>query len=413
MRSSALVGTSASTDHGTGGASPAAPPEVAAPFLSIRGLSKRLGRAQALLDVQLEARTDELLVVLGPTGAGKTTLLRAIAGLERPDAGSILIEGRDVTAADPAERDVALVFQNFSLYPRWTVRRNLEFPLRAPGRRVPEAEIQRRVGWAAELLKISRLLDREASRLSGGEMQRVAIGRAIVRRPRLFLMDEPLTNLDAKLREALRVELVELRRELKTPMVFVTHDQAEALSMADRIVVLSEGRILQTGSPREIYERPISPVVALQLGQPAINLMRVHRVAGRWVAPDGTPLMPAESAGPSERLLGIRPENIQLHGIEAEGQGGTGPVGAKVEIVEYVGPTTTLLCAWAGAHVHIVVPRRGTIRPGDRILPRIDAARAVLFDVDSEPVHRPSRLPPRLPSSSSSFAAISSKGDSA
>ena len=223
--------------------------------------------------IDLDAGRDELLVVLGPTGAGKTTLLRTIAGLEQPDAGTITMAGRDVTALDPASRDVALVFQNFSLYPRWSVRRNLEFPLRAPGRNIPEAEIQSRIAWAADLLRITRYLDREASRLSGGEMQRVAIGRAIVRRPRLFLMDEPLTNLDAKLREALRVELVELRRELKTPMVFVTHDQAEALSMADRIVVLSEGRILQTGAPREIYERPASPVVALQLGQPAINLL--------------------------------------------------------------------------------------------------------------------------------------------
>jgi multiple sugar transport system ATP-binding protein len=378
----AFVGANGSADNGDlagagpDGLSPAALPAATAPFLRIRGLSKRLGRTQALLGIDIEARADELLVVLGPTGAGKTTLLRAIAGLEQPDAGSIIMAGHDVTALDPAARDVALVFQNFSLYPRWSVRRNLEFPLRAPGRNIPEAEIQRRIGWAAELLKMERFLEREASRLSGGEMQRVAIGRAIVRRPRLFLMDEPLTNLDAKLREALRVELVELRRELKTPMVFVTHDQAEALSMADRIVVLSEGRVLQTGTPRQIYERPVSPVVALQLGQPAINLLRARRVDSHWVAADGTPLMHAESAGPDERLLGIRPEDILPHGGLPGGGAGHEAV---VEIVEYIGPTTTLLCAWAGAHVHIVVPRRGTYRPGDRIFPRINDARAVLF----------------------------------
>ncbi len=396
-----------------GAAEPASFPAATAPFLRIRGLSKRLGRTQALLDVDMEARADELLVVLGPTGAGKTTLLRTIAGLEQPDAGSIAMAGSDVTALDPAARDVALVFQNFSLYPRWSVRRNLEFPLRAPGRKIPEAEIQRRIGWAAELLKITRFLDREASRLSGGEMQRVAIGRAIVRRPRLFLMDEPLTNLDAKLREALRVELVELRRELKTPMVFVTHDQAEALSMADRIVVLSEGRVLQTGTPRQIYERPVSPVVALQLGQPAINLLRVRRVDGHWVAANGTPLMPADSSGPGEQLLGIRPEDISPGNDRGEamradqgeptradrgeptrddrGEPTRDDQGeprrddhapeAVVKIVEYIGPTTTLLCDWAGAHVHIVIPRRGTFRPGDRIRPRINAARAVFFDV--------------------------------
>jgi multiple sugar transport system ATP-binding protein len=374
-------------NDGAEAASLVARPAATEPFLSLRGLSKRLGATQALLDIRLEAHSDELLVVLGPTGAGKTTLLRTIAGLERPDAGSIMMAGQDVTASDPAQRDVALVFQNFSLYPRWSVRRNLEFPLRAPGRSLPEAEIQRRVGWACELLKISRFLDRDAARLSGGEMQRVAIGRAIVRRPRLFLMDEPLTNLDAKLREALRVELVDLRRELKTPMVFVTHDQAEALSMADRIVVLSEGRILQTGTPGDIYERPASPVVALQLGQPAINLLQVRRVGGHWVAASGgQPLMPAAAGGPDERLLGVRPEDIRLEGAPTDGDPAAGTTEAVVEIVEYLGPTTTLLCAWAGTHIHVVIPRRGTLRPGDRIRPRIDAARAVLFDADSGPV---------------------------
>lgn len=404
MTSGALAGTIESAP------SAAPPPAVAAPFLRVRGLSKRLGRTQVLRDIDLEAHADELLVVLGPTGAGKTTLLRTLAGLEEADTGSILMAGEDVTALDPAARDAALVFQNFSLYPRWTVKQNLEFPLRAPGRRVSEAEIQRRVGWAAELLKITRLLDREASRLSGGEMQRVAIGRAIVRRPRLFLMDEPLTNLDAKLREALRVELVELRRELRTPMVFVTHDQAEALSMADRIVVLSEGRVLQTGTPREIYERPCSPVVALQLGQPAINLLRVRRVDGHWVAGDGTPLIPAEPAGADERLIGIRPEDIILQGTEAEDPRAEQTRDAVVQIVEYIGPTTTLLCSWAGAHVHVVVPRRSTIRPGDRVLLRIHAARAVLFDADSDP--HPCRALPRSAPSLSSLSALPSKGDS-
>jgi multiple sugar transport system ATP-binding protein len=343
---------------------------------------KRLGRIDALRGIDLEVRPDELLVVLGPTGAGKTTLLRTIAGLEHPDAGTISLGGQDVTASDPASRDIALVFQNFSLYPRWTVRKNLEFPLRAPGRNVPEEEIRRRIGWAAEILHITRYLDREPSRLSGGEMQRVAIGRAIVRRPRLFLMDEPLTNLDAKLREALRVELVELRRELKTPMVFVTHDQAEALSMADRIVVLSEGKILQVGTPREIYDRPASPVVALQLGQPAINLLPVRRDNGSWRAADGTPLMRADAAGTGQRLLGIRPEHIALLGGDASAEG-------VVRVVEHTGPTTTLLVDWLGSHVHILVPRRATVRPGDRIRPRIDAARALLFDTVELPKEKP------------------------
>jgi multiple sugar transport system ATP-binding protein len=351
-------------------------PRVApAPFLVARGLSKRFGAIQALEGIELEVAADELLVVLGPTGAGKTTLLRTIAGLEQPDRGILTMGGRDVTQMGPAARDVALVFQNFSLYPRWTVRQNLEFPLRAPGRNIPAEEIQRRIAWAGELLNITRYLDREASRLSGGEMQRVAIGRAIVRRPRLFLMDEPLTNLDAKLREALRVELVQLRRELATPMIFVTHDQAEALSMADRIVVLSEGRILQQGTPREIYERPVSPVVALQLGQPKINLLSVRRELGQWLAADGTALLAADDTGPTERLLGVRPEDISLDGNESSP--------GVVRIVEYIGPTTTLLVDWAGEHVHIVVPRRAALQPGDKVQPRIDAARAVFFEPEA------------------------------
>jgi multiple sugar transport system ATP-binding protein len=372
---------------------PAVLPGAAPPFLAARGIFKRFGEAQALEGIDLELGADELLVVLGPTGAGKTTLLRTIAGLEQPDRGILTMDGSDVTRLAPAARDVAFVFQNFSLYPRWTVRENLEFPLRAPGRNVSDAEVRRRIEWAAKLLNITHYLDRSASRLSGGEMQRVAIGRAIVRRPRLFLMDEPLTNLDAKLREALRVELVQLRRELATPMIFVTHDQAEALSMADRIVVLSEGRILQQGTPREIYERPASPVVALQLGQPKINLLRVRRDRGQWLGADGTALLAADGTGPAERVLGIRPEDIALDGDSSVG---------TVRIVEYIGPTTTLLVDWAGEHVHIVVPCRSELHPGDSVLPRIDAARAMFFDPEapggspgSEPEMPLARVSPR------------------
>lgn len=223
------------------------------PFLVLKDVSKRFEKREVLRSVDLEVMSDELVVVLGPTGAGKTTLLRTIAGLEKPEIGAIGMDGQDVTHLPPASRDIALVFQNFSLYPDWTVRKNMEFPLQAPGRRLAQSEIDDRVAWAASVLRIGHLLAKTSTHLSGGEMQRVAIGRAIVRRPRMFLMDEPLTNLDAKLRESLRVELVALRRELKTPMLFVTHDQIEALSMGDRIVVLSEGRILKSGMPEEIY----------------------------------------------------------------------------------------------------------------------------------------------------------------
>src|SRR4051812_34804178 len=323
-------------------------------FLQIRGLTKRFGKNETLRDASLHVNRDELLVVLGPTGAGKTTLLRTVAGLEAPDAGSIEMAGEDVTRAAPAARDVSLVFQNFSLYPDRSVRKNIEFPLRAPGRNMSPQQIRERVTWAAEILKISHLLDRPATRLSGGEMQRVAIGRATVPRPRIFLMDEPLTNLDAKLREALRVELVMLRRELKTPMIFVTHDQAEAMSMADRIVVLSEGRILQTGTPGQIYRQPVSPEVARQLGQPAINLI------------------PASKLGidPVTATVGVRPEDIAPTGGSSE---------ATVKVVENMGPTRVLLVQWLDQEVRILTDKGLTVAVGDRLFPRINRDRAVVW----------------------------------
>lgn len=334
-------------------------------FLELIGIRKNFGPVQALAGVDLQVGEDELLVILGPTGAGKTTLLRSIAGLESPDGGSVHMAGVDITAASPAERDVALVFQNFSLYPEWTVRRNLEFPLRAPGRNVPEAEIRTRIDWAAGLLRIGDLLDRPAARLSGGQMQRVAIGRAIVRRPRLFLMDEPLTNLDAKLRETLRVELAVLRRALKTPMVYVTHDQAEALSMGDRIAVLDGGRILQTGTPEDIYRRPASPVVARQLGQPRINLCPVEARDGCWCAADGTRLHPAEAVG--HATLGVRPEDLRL---------GDGPLAGTVRVVEACGPHHILVIAAAGMEWHAIA-EAGGLQPGATL--RLSIARAVAW----------------------------------
>jgi len=343
---------------------------VEEPFLILENITKRFGRVQALRSVSLDVGANELVVVLGPTGAGKTTLLRTIAGLEAPQDGTVRIAGEDVTRRSPAGRDVALVFQDFSLYPNWTARRNLEFPLRAPGRNLTQAQIDERVAWAADLLKIAPLLDRKSQQLSGGEMQRLAIGRAIVRRPRVFLMDEPLTNLDAKLREALRVELARLRRELETPMIYVTHDQTEALSMADRIIVLSEGRILQIGTPQEVYRRPASPVVARQLGQPAINLLNVTRSGSVWVSESGTPVAPAGDETETEMILGVRAEDIAPSGGKHAG---------TIRVVEEMGPTKTLLVDWAGCDIHIVAPVTLSVSPGDAIFPRVDPARIVLW----------------------------------
>jgi multiple sugar transport system ATP-binding protein len=348
---------------------------VTAPALEVRGLVKRFGSRVALSGVDLSLAPSEFLVVLGPTGAGKTTLLRAIAGIESPDGGQILIDGRDGARLAPAERDVALVFQNFSLYPTRTVRANLEFPLRAPGRGLSPAEIAERVESAASLLHIERLLERPARALSGGEMQRVAIGRAIVRRPKLFLMDEPLSNLDAKLREELRVELRELTRRLAIATVWVTHDQTEALSMADRIAVLDAGRVLQTGAPDELYARPASARVARQLGTPRINVVSAQLDGGWWSA-NGARIARARSDAPARATLGIRPEAIDLDG---------GDSSAEVELVEDLGPVQLVLARWAGFEVGILADRSRTIRRGERVHPRVREDQIVVWPLD--PLH--------------------------
>ena len=343
------------------------------PFLHLSGVDKSHGATRALSGVDMAVGPDELLVVLGPTGAGKTTLLRVIAGLDPSDAGTVLMDGVDVTDWEPAGRDVAFVFQHFALYPDWSVRRNLEFPLRAPGRNLGEREIADRVQWAAELLHIQGLLERPSERLSGGEMQRVAIGRCIVRRPRLFLLDEPLTNLDAKLRETLRVELALLRRTLAIPMVYVTHDQAEALSMADRIAVLSDGKILQVGTPEEVYNRPQSPQVARQLGQPAVNVFRVCARSGHWHVGNKGVLAESRAEEGVPASAGVRPEHIEPRG---------GGEDAMVRIVEDAGPTWVLRVDWLGQEVRLIAGKEESYRPGQRIQPRVDPGRVIVWDCE-------------------------------
>jgi multiple sugar transport system ATP-binding protein len=339
-------------------------------FLEVRDVRKRFGSVEALCGVSLELDRDELLAVLGPTGAGKTTLLRVLAGLEAPDSGTVRMDGQGLLGMPPAARDIALVFQNFSLYPDWTVRRNLEFPLRAPGRRETARDIAERVRWAADLLQVGHLLDRPAARLSGGEMQRVAIGRAIVRRPKLFLFDEPLSNLDAKLRESLRVELAELRRRLRVPMVYVTHDQAEALSMGDRVAVLGQGAILQTGSPEEVYRHPVSPEVAAQVGQPPINVVEVESRAGWWTTAEGTRVASGAPAEGEKARAGVRPEDWSLTGGETAG---------RVRVVEHLGAVKVVLAAWAGTRIRILVPADTAVAPGDEVRPRVSPGKAVLW----------------------------------
>ncbi len=289
--------------------------------VELRQITKRFPRVTALDDVSFAVREGEFFILLGPTGAGKTTTLRIIAALLKQDSGSVLFDGEAVDEVSPAERDVAFVFQQYSLYPTMTVYDNLAFPLRSPMRRMPEPEIKARVQRVAEIVHIGHLLERKTARLSGGEMQRVAIGRAIVREPRVFLMDEPLTNLDAKLREALRVDLQHLQKTQGNTTIFVTHDQTEALTMADRIAVLDRGRIVQIGTPDDIYDRPATTFVAQLVGSPRINLARASRENGSLAVANSQLHLPvpANMALPETLLVGIRPEDVRLR-FDGQGQ---------------------------------------------------------------------------------------------
>lgn len=240
--------------------------------IKLEDLTKRFGRVTAIKRLNLEIHDKEFFVLLGPTGAGKTTTLRCISGLEKPNDGSIYIDKQNVDGLGPAERDVALVFQYYSLYPHYTVKQNLEFPLKSKIRNFTAQEINQRVTKAAKTLQIDHLLSRKTDKLSGGEMQRVAIGRAIVRDPKIFLMDEPLSNLDAKLREILRSELKGLQMNLGATFLYVTHDQVEAMTMGERIGVLHKGKLLQIGTPYEVYNSPVNRFVAEFVGTPTMNL---------------------------------------------------------------------------------------------------------------------------------------------
>ena len=251
--------------------------------IQLKNVTKKFGNHTALRHLDLDIADGEFFVLLGETGAGKTTTLRIIAGLEKPTEGQVFIDGADVADWGAAERDVALVLQQYSLYPRYTVGQNLEFPLKSKLRRVPDAEIAERVGRVAKTLRIEHLLERKTDKLSGGEMQRVSIGRAIVRKPRVFLMDEPLSALDAKLREALRTELKNIQMNLGQTFLFVTHDQIEAMSMGDKVGVLNHGHLVQTGTPNEIYNNPKNTFVARAVGSPPMNLIDGKLVSGRAV----------------------------------------------------------------------------------------------------------------------------------
>lgn len=308
--------------------------------IALDRVSKSFGKHAALLDVSLTVPNGSFVVLLGPTGAGKTTTLRVVSGLERPDAGNVLIDGRSVSGFTPAQRDVAMVFQQYSLYPHMTVRENLSFPLRSPVHRMPEEQIKRKVDQVAEILRISRKLENKATALSGGEMQRVSIGRALVRNPAIYLMDEPLSSLDAKLRADLRVELKNIQVSLGATFLYVTHDQVEAMTMATHIGVLEKGRLVQFGEPREIYEKPVSIDVAGRLGTPRINTLPAELFGG---APSGA------------RTIGLRPEHILL------GEGKP----AKVGRIEHLGDQTRLYLNLGGYQIVTLTDAHSQLAQGD------------------------------------------------
>ena len=285
--------------------------------IELKNLSKTYNKKiEALHDINFTIEDGQFFVLLGPSGAGKTTTLRCIAGLEKIDNGSILFNDESVTEDQPASRDVCFVFQQYSLYPHYSVYENLAFPLRSPMRKLPEDEIKTKVENIASMLKISNKLNNKATQLSGGEMQRVAIGRALVREPNLYLMDEPLSSLDAKLRESLRVELKNIQTNLNATILYVTHDQAEATTLADKIGVLKEGHLVQIGTPEEIYENPNSIYVSQRLGSPKINIL-----PGTLLGINDVP------------TFGIRPENITI---------GNGNHSAKIISIENLGSETVV-----------------------------------------------------------------------
>ncbi|MFI0424144.1 ABC transporter ATP-binding protein [Spongiactinospora sp. 9N601] len=341
--------------------------------IRLDGLVRRFGDVVAVDDVTLDIEHGEFLVLLGPSGCGKTTLLRMIAGLLSPSGGRILLDDTDITYEQPKRRDVAMVFQSYALYPHLSVARNLGFPLRVRG--VRKEAVRRRVAEVAEQLELTPLLARRPKELSGGQRQRVAVGRALVRDPKAFLMDEPLSNLDARLRTATRTELAALHRRLGATFVYVTHDQVEAMTMATRIAVMDGGRVEQVGTPEEIYDRPATSFVASFIGSPPMNLIpgRVESAAGelRAVADGGVlPLWPGETE-PRDVLIGVRPEHLR--------PGATGLRGS-ITAVENLGSEEVALCLAGGQSVAVRAPRPAGFVAGEPVTLTADAAHVHLFD---------------------------------
>ncbi|CAN7520582.1 ABC transporter ATP-binding protein [Rhizobacter sp. LjRoot28] len=354
--------------------------------VSVQALQVKMGSVPILENLDLDVREGEFLVLLGPSGCGKSTLLHSIAGLLEADSGRIDIGGQDVTWADPKDRSIGMVFQSYALYPTMNVERNMSFGLRING--VPKREIAQRVGRAAAMLHLSELLDRKPSQLSGGQRQRVAIGRALVREAKVFLFDEPLSNLDAKLRAELRRELKQLHQEIGSTMIYVTHDQVEAMTLAHRVAVMRGGKIQQIDTPSAVYSRPANMFVAGFLGSPSMNFiegeLRVDASGAAFF--ERLPLLvPMEGCGFSvprangrDVVLGIRPEHITLDaGVGASGQG-------QVTLVEPMGSHVVVWVSLQGRDVSVTMPVGEEPMVGQRVGLRIDASRASLFDAETQ-----------------------------
>ena len=347
--------------------------------VTIRSVKKNFGEVPILHGVDIDIADGSFTVLVGPSGCGKSTLLRMIAGLEQISGGEILIGERKVNDLPPKERDIAMVFQNYALYPHMTVGKNMAFALMLA--KLDQATIDQKVNRAAEILGLKPLLERYPRQLSGGQRQRVAMGRAIVRDPQVFLFDEPLSNLDAKLRVAMRSEIKELHQRLKTTSIYVTHDQIEAMTMGDKIVVMKDGRIEQTGSPLELYDRPANTFVAGFIGSPAMNFLPgTLRLAGGDATVelgDGTRLgMPRGATGADGQkvVMGMRPEHLVL-----ADQG----IPSQVVVVEPTGADTFIACRHHGAEFAVVFRERHDFAPGTTIHLQPDLGRAHLFDAGS------------------------------
>jgi sn-glycerol 3-phosphate transport system ATP-binding protein len=343
--------------------------------LEIQGLRKSFGSTQVLRQIDLTLIDGEMLVIVGASGCGKSTLLRLVAGLETPTEGRITIGGRVVTALDPSERDIAMVFQNYALYPHMSVFDNMAYGLRIRG--LSRGEITRKVEEAAKLLGLEALLARKPKQLSGGQRQRVAMGRAIVRDPKLFLFDEPLSNLDAKLRVQMRAEIRKLQRRLGVTSLYVTHDQVEAMTLGDRLLILHEGAPAQLATPMEVFEHPADTYVAGFVGSPTMNFLPGRLVQdGTAVQLDAGPLIPLRGRRPGNAVsLGIRPEHLTLGG---------GDLTLTVDLVEPLGSETLVHGRVAGRDTETVVVKvPGAVMPAETVTVGVQADKAHVFDVDA------------------------------